>query len=82
MSENNWSVTLEIFMGESVPRVSPVCPLCGKTYYAWQDAEEYCTKCGVKLNGRFSLFSDYSNGLVGDYQRDKKVMKERYGVDI
>lgn len=69
-------------MGESIPRVSPVCPLCGKTYYAWSDAEEYCTKCGSKLNRRNSLYSDYRNGLVGDYATDKKLMKERYGVDI
>lgn len=82
MSENRWGITLEIYMNESVPRVSPMCPLCGKTYYAWRDAEDYCTKCGAKLDGRFNLLSDYHNGLVGDYHRDKKLMKERYGVDI
>ena len=82
MSENRWGVTLEMFMNESVPRVSPVCPKCHKTYYAWPDVENYCTRCGAKLDGRDSLLSDYWNGQVGNYERDKKVMKERYRVDI
>lgn len=82
MSENRWGVTLEIFMNESVPRVSPVCPMCHKTYYAWPDVENYCTRCGAKLDGRESLLCDYWNGLVGNFEVDKKIMKERYAVDI
>ena len=63
MSENRWGATLEIFMNESVPRVSPVCLKCYKTYYAWSDAEDYCTRCGaLPLLLRWSfLRSGYAN---------------------
>ena len=82
MSENRWGVTLETFMNESVPRVSPVCPKCHKTYYAWTDAEDYCTRCGEKVEGREDALSNYFNGIIGNYEHDKKIMKERYGVEL
>ena len=80
--ENKWGVTLEIFMGEKIPRKSPICPVCGKTYYAWSDVEDYCTRCGNRIEGRENLLNDYWNGLVGNYKQDKKIMEERYGMNI
>lgn len=80
--ENRWGVVLEIFQGETVPRKSLHCPCCGKTYYAWSDVENYCTRCGEKVEGREDALSNYFNGIIGNYEQDKKIMKERYGVEL
>lgn len=77
-----WGVVMEIFQGETVPRKSLHCPCCGKTYYAWSDVENYCTRCGEKVEGREDALSNYFNGIIGNYEQDKKIMKERYGVEL
>lgn len=80
--ENTWGVTIEQFDFQSAPKVCPVCPFCNTCIDSWRDARNYCPECGERLYGRKGLIVKYHSGKVGDYEQDKKIMKERYGIDI